>query len=102
MDDDLEGKQFDRQVNQTIWERWRGVMIEDKENEDKEPDEIRALFSARDKELTKESNRVGRSVCLVIDEEVLRSLINADESGSFLTVRDGGAFLKLVDVNWVA
>lgn len=44
VDRDLVGTQLDASVNQAVWDKWRGIVVDEKENEGKGVDHIRAAF----------------------------------------------------------
>ena len=98
VDRDLVGTQFDAGVNQAVWDKWRGIVVDDKENEGKGVDDIRAAFIARGGR----RGVVEEGCCIMLDERGLQSLIDEDESGSSEPTLNKDGYVTMVDGRWVA
>ncbi|KAG4437951.1 hypothetical protein IFR05_006575 [Cadophora sp. M221] len=99
----LSDAELDRSVNEKVWARWRGAMVEVMGNEE-EPvgiDEVRAVFL----EMTRGGDVGGRGmrdVCILLDKEGAKRLIDADVNGEERLVSNGGTYVAVVDGSWVS
>lgn len=91
---DLVGTNWDKSVNERVWEKWRGQVVEEKGKglEGADVEGVRGMFLQR----VREEGIGGRGVCVLLDEKGVRSLINGELDG------EGDVYVTVVDGQWVA